>query len=142
MLKLATDEDSKLLFKWRNLSSAIELSLLQKTVSWSEHQSWFIGARKQNSILLFMIDGKAGYVRCDKQDNDVTISIYLSPPNRSKGLGIVSLNSAMREVYNKWQIHKFVAYIKEDNEASKKLFYKCGFVKVANEKGFHKMESL
>jgi len=142
MISYATEQDIKQFFKFRNLEEAIELSALQKSVGWDEHRIWYAQAIKQENILLFLIQSNSGMLRFDKDDNNAIVSIYLSPEYRSKGLAVVCLNQAMREVLKRWSINRFIAYVRVDNKPSLRLFSKLGFIRAGIKDEIIRMESL
>lgn len=131
-LRIAVKQDAKLIFEWRNDPWIIQKGSLNKTVTWEEHENWFLSLIDDPLRHMFIIevDGKpAGQVRFMSMDHKsmAEISIYLMQDFINKGLGVRALKEACEQITSYLNINHAIAYILEKNQQSKKAFLKAGF---------------
>lgn len=93
-LKALTDNDTHLLFQWRNSSFIASLGTLQKKVEWDEHKEWVtrsINSELRKVYIVLINDIPAGQIRFDKSSAhsiECVISIYLIEAFTGKGFGV------------------------------------------------------
>ena len=130
-LRLAKEEDCRLLWQWRNEENTRKWSFNTEYIPYEEHQKWFLSKlHSVDSLILIVSDGKKdiGQVRFDvNQDSSAEVNINISAAERRKGYGAEALKLACRQAMRKLNINKIVAHIKNDNEASIKAFTGAGF---------------
>lgn len=132
-LRLATTEDTKTIFLWRNDPWIVSLSASQRTVSWEEHIRWFTKVLNQDNHLLFVIEFKPnngiGSIRLDYEQNQrAIVTIYILRPFVGRGLGVVALSEACHLGFSHWSsLLSIHAYIRSDNSPSIRAFSKAGF---------------
>ena len=88
-LRMATEDDAKNLFDWRNDAETVAQST-GKPVEWESHVKWLTNVLKQQNRILCIAekDGTAvGTVRADLAENDdAEISFTVAPSSRGQGI--------------------------------------------------------
>ena len=131
-IRLATESDSKEIFKWRNDSLTRKMSLNTNFVNWEEHNIWIKESLKNTNKILLICENqsneKISFIKLEVKNNEALISINLSPIHRGKGLSQLCINSAIFYISNYFKNLNFLkAQIKEINIVSKKIFLNSGF---------------
>src|SRR4051812_19153128 len=89
-LRLAVQNDEKILFEWRNDEDTRKNSITTKPVEWSNHVAWLQESLQNPDRILIIaeIAGEPiGTCRADLRDDGYTeISYTLAPGVRGKGL--------------------------------------------------------
>lgn len=133
-LRLATEADIGIVFKWRNDPRIANLGVDGAFVSWEEHQHWFDETlRRDKRILLVVeVDGQpAGVVRYDALDThrEAAISLFLLPDFVGRGLGRRAFVASLPYLL-KWRTtERIMARVRDDNHRSLKFFHRLGFRK-------------
>lgn len=131
-LRPVEEADAERIFAWRNLPDLIDLSTRRKSVTWEEHSAWFRRKLDDDGCRIFIIlcNGEpAGQLRFERADNgsgDWNVGIYLIDGFKNKGVG----SRALKEGCDKMAAAEavcIVAYIREDNETSRRAFANAGF---------------
>lgn len=135
-IRPATEEDARLVWEWANDPVTRTASFSSDPIPWSDHTRWFDSKLKSENCLFFLItreDGlPVGQVRYDKEGKEAVISVSLEESFRGHGYGSAILRLASNKVMASEGIDVIHAYIKKNNEASKRAFIKGGF----EEEGF------
>ena len=104
-LRKAVPEDMATIFHWRNDPFIASRGSLKTTVSWEEHQQWFLKTLASDDAAMFIIehDGNSiGQIRFMKTgEMDWTVSMYLLQPYTGKGFGVVALTLGCREILDR-----------------------------------------
>lgn len=133
-IRRARRDDAADILDWRNDPETRRRSLNSEVVSEADHTRWFEGvlADERRVLLIGEIDGrKVGMVRLDRLDGGgFEVSINMNPQARGLGYG-----KALLELALSWKAGPYVAYVKEDNAASLRLFEGLGFRPEATEGG-------
>ena len=137
--RLATMEDSRTLWYWRNESHTRLMSINSEPISWNDHQNWMRLITKDKDIILLIAQkdlADIAVVRFETKEKyaKVTIHINLNPTARSKGLSRNILLSALNHAkeikdYNGYTLS---AQIKKINIPSIRLFKSLGFKETKN----------
>lgn len=129
--KINDDEDDcDLLFNWANDPITRQNSFNSKNISYDEHVIWFSN-NISDSVLIFLNrdDRPVGLVRLDYKSNEWVISISVDPYHRGHGYSSQMLNLALESYFLNNSLIEFItAYIKSENNISKKTFQRAGFV--------------
>ena len=138
-IRRAAHEDCEDILKWRNDNHSRAMSINSHKVSEQEHLSWFneIMGNSRNEVFIGCYAGeKLGVVSFRQELNSIYVSINMNPSFRGKKLSAYFLQKVI-ENYCSFRkgIIKFIAKIKEENTASKKIFIKCGFHFISSENG-------
>ena len=131
-VRLITYEDKTEILKWRNDPHSRKMLINTNFVKTKQHDAWFSSTILNKDKYLFMCldrnKKKIGTVRFDTKDNIAKIAIILNPTKRNLRLSEPCITQAVKKLYSlNPQINFFIAEIKKNNIASKKLFEKIGF---------------
>jgi RimJ/RimL family protein N-acetyltransferase/SAM-dependent methyltransferase len=132
-LRPAEGSDEQLVFQWRNDPWIVSLSTNRRRVSREEHAAWFRSVLGSPERLLFIVESgdgtPAGTVRLDRERQDAAVlTIYLIRSFTGRGLGPRAIEAACRASFQAWPLlDRIVAYIRADNQASRKAFARSGF---------------
>ena len=119
-LRPATFEDAGLLFAWRNDDLTRAMSLSTGEVSWADHESWLRGSLVNPDRKLLICENDNGPVGTVRIDEGTEVSWTVAPEHRRKGIGSQMVSMASPD--------HAVAWIKAENEASRRIAEKAGFV--------------
>jgi RimJ/RimL family protein N-acetyltransferase len=136
-LRPATIEDSDLLFDWRNDPVTRAFSRSTAIIPREDHDRWMqFNVLQGYPTHLVMIaeteNGPVGVVRFDADKGDVMsfrVSITIAPYHRRTGLGFAILAEACRYMGE----YTLSAEIRYENDASIKIFERCGFKMVGKD---------
>lgn len=139
-LRHARQEDCRLAFDWANDPTVRAGSFRSAPIEWNEHVAWF-GHRVANHDAPFFVatdgfDRPLGQLRLDEAPAGLRISLSVDPRERRRGVGEKLLRRACRQAFNERSADCLVAAIKPGNDASRRLFERCGFSRVAKPTGF------
>ena len=133
-LRPAEPEDEAFLLQVRNDPEIVALGSSQRFVGAKEHADWFRKTiKRDDGLLLFVeLEGHAqpiGYVRLDVDRTcDAEISVVILGPWRGRSIGTRAIRSAVEMAFAAWPaVVRILAYVRSDNEASKRSFAKAGF---------------
>lgn len=130
-IRLATIEDMKDVFDLSNDNLVRENSFNQEIIEWENHQKWFKNKLEDGKSPFYVIKNNndlVAQIRFDRNDDEADISISVAPSFRGKGLGATLLKKASEKVISEMEIKKIIAYVKNDNAASKTIFEKAGYI--------------
>ena len=129
----AREEDCKDIFQWRNHPKVRKYFFDSREITYSEHKKWFEKSLKRDDriILLAYDDSQAvGVIRFDFLKSEplkAEIDIYVDPEFQKQGLGKEILIEGENWLKKNTQIKTLLSKVKEDNQASVKIFRYCGF---------------
>jgi RimJ/RimL family protein N-acetyltransferase len=133
-LRIADLNDCENVYHWRNAVEIRQWCLQSQQIPFDEHKLWFkqIISNKNSILLIAELETTEalGTVRFDfRNKNSAEISIYLVPSFIGKGLGASLLTQAESWlIKNKPEINQIKAEILMENERSKHLFLKEGYM--------------
>jgi len=130
-LRHATMADADLLFAWANDPAARAASQSTAPIARDDHDLWMklYVAQGWPTHLVLIAEGDAGpvgVIRFDAERKDVMtyrVSISVAPEHRGKKFGFAMLDLAIRGQTET----SFIAEIRRNNHASRRIFEKCGF---------------
>lgn len=129
-LRKATWEDGPFLFELVNDPLCRKSSLQTGEVSKEIHERWLFKQlyRKDSFLYIFCnANGEAiGQGRLDLEKEGVKISYSISPNCRKQGLG-TQLIAKLEEKAIELEEEKVIAFVKYENDASRRIFQKLGF---------------
>ena len=132
-IRLAEKCDCLDLLRWRNNCKTILNTVSQSAITYFEHCKWFNKVMKGTTSDVFIgYDQKErikfGMIRFDKKDkNLIEVSINICPRFRGKRLGEKLLKQALILASSFSPKCILIARVMVFNNASRKLFKKCGF---------------
>ena len=130
VLRKATQEDSSLLFEWRNDPVTREMFKNTQAITWAEHETWFNNIVDDPHFLLLMVkyqQQQIGVVRFDIHDDMAEISINIAPTFRGQKLSAGILMCACQMAFAGKNLTTLKADVKQTNSASLKAFMQAGF---------------
>ncbi len=140
MIRLATLDDSRKIFDWRNDPVTILTSRTGAGVEWAGHETWFPAqlARTDTACLIGEHDGCAiGVVWFRRGRSGVwQTSVNVAPEFRGRRLSVPMLATAMVLMRQRNLANVFSTEIQDTNIASIKMFERCGFVYIHPSPGF------
>ncbi len=130
-VRKATLDDSTDIFDWRNDPVSVKFSPTG-LVKLEDHLKWYPRKLTDNNCLMLIITNekkeKIGMARFDRENEKAVVSININPKFRGRGYGYLGLTAAISECFGHYLVEKIEAKVDTDNEISKKLFQKSGFV--------------
>ena len=135
--RLATPGDADRLFDWRNDPMTLACFRSTAVVPREDHDRWMkfnVENGFGEHIVLIAQDGgqPIGVIRFDADREDIMsydVSITVAPEHRERGLASMMLARACDLV----QDFSLNAEVKQENQASKKVFERCGFAIVGSD---------
>ena len=132
-LRLATPNDCRRLFDWRNLPEIVARGSHHTKLIWDEHCAWYASILKSDDNLLVIIYDDAepiGQIRFDLDSREhALVSIYLHPSQTGRGKGVEAMKMGSHMAFCKWpQLLEVDGLIRTDNSPSIRAFAKAGFV--------------
>jgi RimJ/RimL family protein N-acetyltransferase len=133
-IREAVISDALDVLNWRNDPLSCQMFTNNNTIALEEHKKWFESGLINSSRKLYIgiiKKEKVGICRfdLDKLTNISEVSINLNPSMRGKNLSYELLFNSIK-IYRKNNFGKLAAKIKKENEASLKIFEKCGFSRI------------
>ncbi|MDH5543551.1 MAG: GNAT family N-acetyltransferase [Nitrospinota bacterium] len=127
----AKEGDCRLLFEWANDPVVRRSSFNSVAIEYDDHVRWFNGKLHDASarLLLFYDDeAPAGLARFEKGEAGIEIHFTVAPEYRGRGVGTEIIQIGVEYCKTEWPGEKLVAHVKDDNEASIKIFERAGFI--------------
>jgi RimJ/RimL family protein N-acetyltransferase len=125
--KAETNLDALLLFDWVNDITVRENSINKEKISIIDHYNWFYKKLKNNDSCVYILTdaykSNIGQISVDKNDEHFEIDYSISSNYRGKGFGNKILQLLQIEMGNV----NYLAKVKIENIASKKVFINNGF---------------
>ncbi|BAY60649.1 glycosyltransferase family 28 protein [Calothrix brevissima NIES-22] len=133
-LRLACSEDCQLLWEWSNDPEVRAFSFSTKPIPWEDHVEWFQSRLHSSNTILYIGVAKndlpVGQIRYDINGDEAIISISIDKKFRHQGYGYKLIHLGCKKIFSNSHISLIHAYIKNDNQASIKVFSKAGFKKI------------
>lgn len=142
-MRMATTTDVELYFNWASDKNVRANSFDSSEINYEQHVKWFTNKLNSKDCFFYLFLNQqnipVGQVRVDKTNDEVIIGISIDEKQRGKGFGVQMLNQATEDYFNQFPDAKIMAYVKEENIASMKLFSSANFIKIEEVKvGEHK----
>jgi RimJ/RimL family protein N-acetyltransferase len=130
----ANINDAKLYFNWANDKLVRKNSFQQEEINYSQHINWFTDKLNSSDCFLYLFLNEneipVGQVRIDKSNSEIIIGVSIDKNHRGKNLGVEMIEQACNDYFKQFPNTEILAYIKQENEPSIKLFKKAGFIEV------------
>jgi len=133
-LRPAEERDCTLLWEWANEPAVRAASFHQGLIPWERHVQWFQSRLRDPQAARIMMAVSSdhrdiGAVRFDLNGSRAVVSITLDKNARGMGHGRTILTMAAEELFRTSPVMTLDAYVKPQNEASRKLFESANFQK-------------
>jgi UDP-2,4-diacetamido-2,4,6-trideoxy-beta-L-altropyranose hydrolase len=126
-----SEDDVRLVWEWANDPVTRAASFSSEPIPWSEHVRWFESKLKNENCLFFLVtteDGlPLGQVRYDRDGGEAVISVGLGESFRGQGYGSAIIRLGCSKMMATERINLIHAFVKQDNESSRRAFIKAGF---------------
>ncbi len=130
-LRMAGENDSRLLFKWADDPVARAASFHSAAISWDDHVRWFAERLQDTQSVIYIGENAAGepvgVVRFQIKDENAVLSINVAPEFRGQGWGRDLIAFSTGSVVRTHAIRRIQAFVRPDNRASVRLFEAIGF---------------
>lgn len=128
-LRRVVEEDIDLLFRWVNDKEVRKNSIKSDSILPEEHQKWFkakMASTNSRQYILEVNKIPAGQIRFDYDELEKawTIDYSIAVEHRGFGLGKILVQIGL-ETFGECPV---IAYVKPENERSKKVFESLGFI--------------
>ena len=139
--RLATPEDSRRVFEWRNDPVTISTSRTRSGVEWDGHQAWFPAQLEKPDTQCVIIEYEGSPMGVvwfrENRSGLFETSVNSNPDFRGRKLSVPMLREAMKFMRRQHSRPvRFSTEIKDDNIASIKMFERNGFTYVHPSPGF------
>jgi RimJ/RimL family protein N-acetyltransferase len=130
-IRVATVDDSRNLFEWRNHPSTRAMSRGPEPLEWSSHCAWLESVMRDADRPLLIGERRAqpvGVVRFDIRGEAAEVSIYKVPGQLERGTGtelLIAAESWLRQV--RPEVHYLMAEVLGHNTVSHALFVSAGY---------------
>ena len=130
-LRLATLDDCRILWNWRNEATTREASTNTDVIPYGDHEKWFsrkLGSRDtQIFILVDAFCHRVGYVRFSIEEDEAEISVSVDEAQRGKGYGSAGIRQGSDRLISSGLVKRIIAHIKPENLASLNSFRSAGY---------------
>lgn len=131
-LRIATFDDARQLWEWRNEDETRAASFSTKHIPYNDHIRWF-EEKLNNENIRFLIaldrnNRSVGYARLDLERDTAEINLTIDKMHRGKGLGSALIQAATEFALNDLKVRCVVAHTRINNDASVAAFHRAGFV--------------
>jgi len=131
-VRLATIDDARMLFDWRNDPQTRAMSNTQDAVDWESHVTWLQASLEcpDRDILIAEVNGPVGTVRRDRNAaGEIGVSMTMAPQARGRKLSGPMMGAATSDP------GIYTCGIRADNPASRRGVEHAGFVFIHHEDG-------
>ncbi len=124
-------DDCRLLWEWANDPDVRAASFSSNPIPWEQHVEWFNLKIGDPNCAIYIVltdrDVPLGQVRYEINDGEAVISISVDRRFRNRGYGSTIIKRACENLFANFDVRTVHAYVKPDNEASRRAFVKAGF---------------
>jgi UDP-2,4-diacetamido-2,4,6-trideoxy-beta-L-altropyranose hydrolase len=136
-LHLAREDDCRLLWEWANDPQVRANAFSSEPIPWEQHKVWFAGKMKDPNCQILIAedceDRPVGQFRVDwRSDQEGDISVSVASEFRGTGNGSVLIDSGSNRAFVE-KGARLHAYVKVENQASKRAFERAGFATLGEE---------
>jgi len=137
-LKLATEKDCDLLFKWANDIEVRKNAFNIDKIEYKEHLEWFNNKINSEYCYIFILVNKdvlLGQIRLEVNGEVGVIGYSIDKKYRGQGWGVKLLHLLEEQIREKRiDINKLIGKVKHNNISSQKVFEKNNYKKTVTEK--------
>jgi len=124
--------DCNQIWLWINDPLIRSVSFDTRSIPLDRHKEWFSSAISDPDLIYYIVlDTNAkpfGQARFKIKSKEAIISVLIDPHYRGRSLGSLVIRGATEKFFAETQIDTVKAYIKPENEISRKAFSKAGYV--------------
>jgi spore coat polysaccharide biosynthesis predicted glycosyltransferase SpsG/ribosomal protein S18 acetylase RimI-like enzyme len=138
-LRLATPEDTFLLWRWANDPAARSQSFQSEPIGWDEHRHWFEQRLRSEASRIYVLEWKTipvGIVRYDRVEGSrARISFSVDRDFRGRGFGLKLIQLSRPQASRDLSVEAFEAETLPGNVPSQRVFRRAGFLEQATAQG-------
>lgn len=143
-LRKVQPEDVKEVFDLSNQEYVRRYSINIEKIQWADHVEWFNLVLQDKNTVFYVVTDKdesfLGQVRYKIAHRNATVSISLSEKLVGRGLSKSILSQSIKKLFEEEQSVKgIIAFVSEDNIASKRIFEGLNFQRLKVEEGMTKL---
>lgn len=143
-LRKVKSEDIKEVFDLSNQYYVRRYSINKDKIEWADHVKWFNSVLEDKNIAFYVVTDKnesfLGQIRYKIVESSATVSISLSEKLKGKGLSKEILNKSIKKIFDEEQsVKDIIAFVSENNIASKKIFEGLNFKRLKDEDSMMKL---
>ncbi|MGD1004216.1 MAG: UDP-2,4-diacetamido-2,4,6-trideoxy-beta-L-altropyranose hydrolase [Methanoregulaceae archaeon] len=145
-LRHVRESDCRIIWKWINDTYVRACSFYPDPIPLDTHRKWFSSILADSNIIYYIAldsqDNPLGQARFRINGGEAIISVLVDAEHRGLNIGPELIRRATEQFFNEMGIQKVSAYIKCENEVSKKAFTKAGyiehgFITINGQKAYH-----
>ena len=131
-LRRATEDDTKLIWKWVNDPAVRASAFSTDPIPWEEHAAWFDNKTQDPLCRIFIAidadENPIGLTRFDiTKKGEAEIDVNIAKKARGKKYAVPLIDMSVQKLFASTDTKSVSAYIREENEASIRSFEKAGF---------------
>ena len=130
-IRKALISDAKLLFDWVNESNVRRNAINTNPIKWDDHLAWFQNKLQTQNSFVFIAEVNnqpIGQIRFDFENNKFLIDYSIAKNERGNGYGYTIVKEGINYLKkNISTLGTYIAWVKSENTASKRVFEKLGF---------------
>ena len=131
IIRIATLEDSDILYEWRNDELVRKNSFSQGVIEYDKHIEWLRKFLTDKSCRIYIMVDKevmVGQVKVRVIDNEAEIGYSIGKEYRGHGYGTKCLELVKSEIKKEFpNVQKVYGRVKVDNVISERAFEKAGY---------------
>lgn len=134
-LHILTHEDCKQVFVWNSDPFVRALGFQTAPLVWEDHCQWFesfLSNPHQYGWIAYTSE-PVGLLRLACEGPIGTVSIVVAAEHRGRGLGLAMLTALRREVEQQSLAKSLRAFVRPENQASRRLFAQAGYRQIPGE---------
>jgi UDP-2,4-diacetamido-2,4,6-trideoxy-beta-L-altropyranose hydrolase len=136
----ATADDSRLLWEWANDPAVRSVSFSPSPIPWETHEAWFAEKLRPEKCLILIAEDQEGsplgQIRFDtRPDGACEVDVSVAPSKRGMGLGEALIRRGVQIVLREKRCLGVHAFVKAENQASRRAFESAGFENLGEEVG-------
>ncbi len=125
-------QDERIIWEWVNDPAMLRFAFqTHAPVPWENHRKWFAGTlagKKRTQYVAETAAGiPAGQIRFEPNAGEPVVSVYLAAAFRGQGLAPGLIRAGTERFCRETGASAVTAWIKPENEASRKSFLKAGY---------------
>ena len=131
LLRLASMDDCRTVYEWRNDPQTRSVSHDHEPLSIETHTAWFRRSLENSQRILLIAEAEGqpvGVLRYDQDRGRALVSINMAPDRRGQGLGapLLRLGTSWMKAHRP-EVHTICAEILTGNVASENIFLDAGY---------------
>lgn len=130
-LRLATLDDARRLWEWRNEPATRAASFNTAVIEYTDHCRWLEQKISDRNVrFLIAVDSDQndiGYARLNVIEESAEISLSIDKNHRGKGIGSAFIRAVTDFALDNLKVRRVVARMKTENKVSVAAFLRAGF---------------